>query len=109
MYNIWYKVTYFPHLDRMSKPAIVKHVEATIDTTSAKAYTGLGKLKYFWIFFSPLSITGASAAAPATQNGLVTLLPAHISMTIWRAVDSQFKWDIQKELPPIQRKRANNN
>lgn len=40
-------------------------------------------MKYFWILLNPLSITGANAAAPATLNGLVTLLPVHMRITIW--------------------------
>lgn len=74
----------FPHLERMSKPIMVKHAPATIPTTKAKAYTRVGKLKYFWILLSPLSMAGAKAAAPATLNGLVTLFPAHIAIIICR-------------------------
>lgn len=77
-------IFHFPHLERMSKPIMVKHVPATIVTTKAKAYTRLGKFKYFCILFSPLSMTGARAAAPATLNGLVTLFPVHIAIIICR-------------------------
>lgn len=77
-------IVHFPHLERMSKPIMVKHVPATIVTTKAKAYTRLGKFKYFCILFSPLSMAGARAAAPATLNGLVTLFPVHIAIIICR-------------------------
>lgn len=75
-------VVYFPHLDRISKPITVKHEAATMATTSANAQTRSGKLKYLWTLLRPWSIKGANAAAPATRNGLVTLLPAHIISTI---------------------------
>lgn len=74
-----------PNLERIRIPTTEKQRLAKTATHIMKAKAWFGSFQTSCSFFKPLSIAGASAAAPATRKGLVTLLPPHMRTTTYKA------------------------